>query len=78
MRILTSCPPTLAPSEIMRLIKGRTSSRLFEEHPYLKKKYRGKHSWARGFFCETAGQMTEMIEQYLEPRPDDDFRMESD
>jgi putative transposase len=24
----------------MRRIKGRTSSKLFEEHPHLKKKYR--------------------------------------
>ena len=27
--ILVSCPPTMAPSEIMRRIKGRTSSKLW-------------------------------------------------
>jgi len=31
VHILVSAPPTLAPSEIMRRIKGRTSSYLFEE-----------------------------------------------
>ena len=83
VHILTSCPPNMAPSEIMRRIKGRTSSKLFEEFPHLRKKYWGRHFWARGYFCATVGQMTEeMIEQYLEhhfePKPNDDFKMEPD
>ena len=38
VHILVSCPPEMAPSEIMRRIKGRTSSYLFEEFPHLKKR----------------------------------------
>ena len=81
VHILVSTPPTLAPSEIMRRIKGRTSSHLFEDFPHIKKRYGGRHFWARGYFCATVGQMTEeMIQNYLEhhfePNPDDDFRME--
>ena len=65
VHILVSCPPTMAPSEIMRRIKGRTSSKLFEEFPHVKKRYWGRHFWARGYFCATVGQMTEeMIQQY--------------
>ena len=64
IHILVSCPPNMAPSEIMRRIKGRTSSKLFEEFPHVKKRYWGRHFWARGYFCATVGQMTEeMIEQ---------------
>lgn len=37
VHILVSCPPNMAPSEIMRRKKGRTSSKLFEEFPHLKK-----------------------------------------
>jgi putative transposase len=37
--ILVSAPSTMAPSEIMRRIKGCTSSKLFEEFPILKKRY---------------------------------------
>ena len=63
VHILVSAPPELAPSEIMRRIKGRTSSKLFEEFSHLKKRYWGRHFWARGYFCATVGQMTEeMIE----------------
>ncbi len=73
---------SISASEIMRRIKGKTSIRLFEEFPSLKKRYWGQHFWARGYFCATAGQVTEeMIKTYLEhhfePAPDDNFRTES-
>ena len=81
VHILVSAPPNMAPSEIMRRIKGRSSSKLFEEFPAIKKRYWGRHFWARGYFCATVGQMTEeMIKEYLEhhfePNPDDKFKME--
>ena len=41
VHILVSAPPNMALSEIMRRIKGRTSSKLFEEFPMLKKRYWG-------------------------------------
>src|SRR5512134_3080552 len=41
IHILVSAPPELAPSEIMRRITGRTSSKLFEEFPHVKKRYWG-------------------------------------
>ena len=80
VHILVSAPPNMAPSEIMRRIKGRTSSHLFEEFPHLKKRYWGRHFWARGYFCATVGQMTEeMIKSYLEhhfePNQHDNFNV---
>ena len=41
VHILVSAPPKLAPSEIMRRIKGRSSMKLFESFPDLKKRYWG-------------------------------------
>jgi putative transposase len=81
VHILVSVPPELAPSEIMRRIKGRTSSKLFEEFPALKKRYWGRHCWARGYFCATVGEVSEeMIKEYLEhhfePDPAKDFQVE--
>ena len=78
VHILISVPPTLAPSEIMRRIKGRGSAKLFEEFPMLKKRYWGQHFWARGYFCSTVGQVTEetiksYLEHHFEPNPNDDF-----
>ena len=63
---LVSAPPNISPSDIMRRIKGRSSSKLFEEIPHLKKRYWGRDFWARGYFCVTAGELTkEMIMEYL-------------
>ena len=78
VHILVSAPPELAPSEIMRRIKGRTASKLFEEFPALKKRYWGQHFWARGYFCATVGVVTqEQIKEYIEKHqnepPDENF-----
>jgi putative transposase len=48
IHILVSAAPNLAPSEVMRRVKGRASSKLFEEFPHVK-----------GYFCATVGQITE-------------------
>ena len=82
VHIFVSAPPTMAPSEIMRRIKGRSATKLFEEFPKIKKRYWGRHFWARGYFCATSGQVTdEMIQAYLEhhfePSKDDNFKTES-
>jgi putative transposase len=64
---------------VMRRIKGRSSAKLLESFPDLKKRYWGRHFWARGYFCVTSGEVTEeMIREYLEhhfePKIDDNFR----
>ena len=81
VHIVVSAPPNMAPSEIMRRIKGRSARKLFEEFPELKRRYWGKHFWARGYFCVTVGQMTEeMVKNYLEhhfeANPNDNFKAE--
>ena len=83
VHIFVSAPPTMAPSEIVRRIKGRSASKLFAEFPHLRKRFWGRHFWARGYFCATSGNVTdEMIKTYLEhhfePQKNDDFRTESD
>ena len=81
VHIFVSAPPTMAPSEIMRRIKGRTASKLFEEFPLLKKRYWGRHFWARGYFCVSSGKITEdmivnYLEHHFEPRKNDNFKTE--
>ena len=81
IHLLVSAPPNISPSDIMRRLKGRTSTKLFQEYPRLKKRYWGQHFWARGYFCVTAGELTkEMIHEYLEHhferKTDDNFDVE--
>ena len=63
VHILVSAPPTIAPSELMRRIKGRTSAKIFKEFPGVKKRYWGRHFGARGYFCVTAGELTKEVIQ---------------
>ena len=67
VHLLVSAPPSISPSEIMRRIKGRSSSKIFQDFPQLKRRYWGRHFWARGYFCVSAGELSkEMIQEYLE------------
>lgn len=50
IHILISAPPTMSPSEIMRRVKGRTSTKIFEEFPHLKKGIGGDIFGQEGIF----------------------------
>ena len=65
VHIFVSAPPTMAPSEIMRRIKGRSSSKLFAEFPHLRKRFWGRHFWAKGYCVSTIGLDEEQICQYV-------------
>ncbi|MBB5517154.1 putative transposase [Rubricella aquisinus] len=59
-------PPKHAISEVMRRIRGRSSRRLQQEFPVLKKRYWGRHFWARGYFCTIIGNvMNDLVLLYL-------------
>jgi len=73
VHMMLSCPPTLAPSKIMQLLKGRSSKMMQEEFEELRKRYWGQHLWASGYFCRTVGAVTEeMIKEYIENQEDED------
>jgi putative transposase len=81
VHMLISCPPSMAPSKIVKYLKGRSSRLIQEEFPELKKKYWGQHFWARGYFCSTVGSVTEeTIKNYIENQEleniDDIFKIE--
>ncbi|SIT01574.1 putative transposase [Virgibacillus pantothenticus] len=70
-----------APSKIMQYLKGRSSRLLQDEFPELKKRYWGRHLWARGYFCATVGTVTEetirnYIANQLNENKDEIFKIE--
>jgi putative transposase len=79
VHLFVSAPPRLSVSQIMQYVKGKSSYRLQQEYPTLKKRYWGQHIWARGYFCASSGTVTdEMIKAYIEQQdvpPDDNFRV---
>jgi len=50
VHMFVSVPPKLAISDLMRLMKGRSSHKVQREFPQLKKRYWGKHFWGRVTF----------------------------
>jgi len=59
--------PSLSISDLVRKLKGRTSRKLQDEFPVLKKRYWGQHFWAIGYGCWSTGNITdEMVNDYLE------------
>lgn len=69
-------------STIVKKLKGRSSRKIQEEFPILRKKYWGRHFWAIGFGCWSTGNITDkMVNKYLEhhrksSNDNDDFILE--
>ena len=67
IHLLVSVPPLLSPAKLVQYVKGKSSRRLQEDFPHLRKRYWGQHLWARGYFCATVGAVDEkMIMEYIE------------
>jgi len=64
-------PARLSVSNLVKRLKGRTSRRLQDEFPELKKRYWGRHFWAIGYGAWSTGNITdEMVQEYLEHHRD--------
>jgi len=67
VQMLLSVPADLAPAKLVQYTKVRSSRRLQDEFPELRKRYWGQHLWARGYFCATVGAVDEtVIREYIE------------
>jgi REP-associated tyrosine transposase len=54
-------------SEIVQWLKGISSCVLLQEFPYLRKKFWGRHLWARGYLAVSSGNITdEMVKEYID------------
>ena len=73
IHIYVSIPPYISVSKVVQQIKGKTSRKIMQEFPELKKRYWGRHFWAVGYFCKTAGNVTdEVVKEYLDAHVKDD------
>ena len=59
IHMLLSAPADLSPAKLVQYIKGRSSRRIQDEFPEIRKRYWGQHLWARGYFCATVGTVDE-------------------
>ncbi|WP_419901640.1 IS200/IS605 family transposase [Kiloniella sp.] len=67
VHMFVEIPPRLSVSDFLQKVKGCTSRKIQQEFPELRKRYWGQRFWARGYFCTTAGNVTEQtILDYIE------------
>ena len=67
VHMFISVPPKLAISDLVRKMKGRSSRRVQQEFPAIRKRFWGQRFWGRGYFSTTNGVITQdVVLQYLE------------
>ena len=71
-----SVPPKYSPSQVMKILKGKSAEYLRRDYPELGKKYWGLHIWARGYFVSTVGIDSATIQKYVKEQVEDQMRQE--
>ncbi|MDD3249779.1 MAG: IS200/IS605 family transposase [Smithellaceae bacterium] len=71
-----SVSPKYSPSQVMKILKGKSAERLRDEFPELGKKYWGMHIWARGYFVSTVGINSAVIQHYVKEQAEEQIREE--
>ena len=67
IHVFASAHPKVAPSYIVKMLKGISARKLFLEFPELKKHLWGGHLWNGSFYLETVGSISEdAIKKYIE------------
>ena len=65
IHLVISFPPKYSVAEVMGFLKGKSAIKLFDRHMDLKKRYWGRHFWAKGYCVSTVGLNEEQIKKYV-------------
>ena len=76
VHLFVSVPPHISVSNLVQMIKGKTSRKMLGDFKLLQKKFWGQHLWARGYFVDTVGRDTEVIRKYIREQEVEDRRMD--
>ena len=75
VHMLISIPPKYSVSHIVGYLKGKTA--LYAAQHYGKKrKYRGYHFWARGYYVSTVGHDEQVVRRYIRNQEELDKKIE--
>jgi len=65
VHLVVSFPPKYSVAEVMGFLKGKSAIKIFDKHIDLKKRYWGRHFWAKGYCVSTVGLDEEKVKQYV-------------
>ena len=67
VHLFVTAHPKFAPSTIVKIVKGITAKKLFEQYPGLRKQLGKGHLWNPSYYVGTCGDTTkEVIRKYIE------------
>ena len=65
-------PPKLSISDFMGYLKGKSALMIFDKYPEQGSKW-DRHFWARGYYVETIGNITEeAVKKYIQEQQEED------
>ena len=77
VHMLVMIPPKLSVSSFMGYLKGKSTLMIYDRHPELQSKW-DKAFWARGYYVETIGNITEeAVQKYIREQAEDSRREDS-
>lgn len=76
VHLVLSIPPKHSVSEVVGFLKGKSAIKIFDRHAALKKRYWGRHFWAKGYCVSTVGLDEEKICKYVKWQLAKDRRMD--
>ena len=65
IHLVLEIPPKYSISEAVGFIKGKSAIKLFDFHLELKRRYWGRHFWAKGYCVSTVGLDEAQIRNYV-------------
>jgi len=65
IHLVLEIPPKYSISEAVGFIKGKSAIKLFDFHLELKRRYWGRHFWAKGYCVSTIGLDEAQIRNYV-------------
>ena len=76
-----SYPPKISVSDLIKRLNGRSARLMLDEFVELKRRYWGQHLWGIGYGAWSSGNITEVIQDYLNhhkdgPNSDQNFILE--
>ena len=77
VHLSVAIPPKLSVSDFMGYLKGKSTLMLYDRHPELQSKW-DKAFWARGYYVETIGNITDAaVQKYIYEQAEESRREDS-
>ena len=77
VHLSVAIPPKESISDFMGYLKGKSTLMIYDRHPELQSKC-DKAFWARGYYVETIGNITEeAVQKYIREQAEDSRREDS-